>query len=161
MATPTTPTTPENEARMGPFAAKGDAPEKDEATQKDLDNATEDFEVNSEKNIAFHDTIKRKGNSHSGEITMAIPPLCMREGKQLWDEEEDDFQRPRKKNCKLSGMNAADIAALIPVFGEKGENFIRAEDWIRRVDTLRITHGWTQKITMVYAAMRLRGAAAF
>ncbi|XP_055691611.1 uncharacterized protein LOC129794781 [Lutzomyia longipalpis] len=71
------------------------------------------------------------------------------------------FKGLGRKNCKLSGMNAADIAALIPVFGEKCENFIRAEDWIRRVDTLRITHGWTQKITMVYAAMRLRGAAAF
>lgn len=69
-----------------------------------------------------------------------------------------DRESHQENNAHIS---AKDISAIIPTFGEEGENAIRAEVWIKKIDSLRENYGWDSKVTMLYAAMRLRGAASF
>lgn len=79
------------------------------------------------------------------------------------------MSRPRRDVVQYRGslhennahISAKDISAIIPTFGEEGENAIRAEVWIKKIDSLRENYGWDSKVTMLYAAMRLRGAASF
>ncbi|XP_055714586.1 uncharacterized protein K02A2.6-like [Phlebotomus papatasi] len=62
---------------------------------------------------------------------------------------------------RLPAINAKDLVAIIPVFGEKGENYITAKDWVKKIESMKVAYGWDSRMTMIYAAMRLRGAATF
>lgn len=58
-------------------------------------------------------------------------------------------------------LGAEELRSLIPEFHPGNATGLSAEQWVNHVDRLRLAYLWDDRVTLMYATVRLRDAAQF